>query len=187
MRRQTDGKIFLIDFGAVKQVTTQVVNSQGQITSTVAVGTPSYMLLEQFHGNPQFNSDIYALGVVGIQALTGLLADDISRLRNPNNPSTGEILWRHRAQVSPQLANIVDRMVSIDCRQRYQSAAQVLTELKQLIPSPTQQSQPTSPLMLILVEAISVLIWEISRGQLMTTPKPFRLTLARLKSMVLAI
>ncbi|WP_196527924.1 hypothetical protein [Nostoc commune] len=51
------------------------------------------MPIEQFHGNPQFNSDIYALGVVAIQALTGLLANDLSKLRDPSNPSTGEIVW----------------------------------------------------------------------------------------------
>ena len=144
MRRQTDGKIFLIDFGTVKEVTTHIVNSQGQITSTIAVGTPSYMPIEQFHGNPQFNSDIYALGVVAIQALTGLLADDISKLRDPKNPSTGEIRWRHRTQVSPLLADIIDRMVSIDCRQRYQSATQVLLNLNRLSP-PTQPVQPIQP------------------------------------------
>lgn len=119
MRRHPDGKIVLIDFGAVKEITTQMVNSQGQRISTVAIGTPGYMPIEQFHGNTQFNSDIYALGMVGIQALTGLLADDLSRLQSPNNPSTGELVWHHRAQVSPELANIIDKMVRFDYRQRY--------------------------------------------------------------------
>lgn len=156
MRRQPDGKIVMIDFGAVKEIATQVVNSQGQITSTVAIGTPGYMPIEQFHSNPQFNSDIYALGVVGIQALTGLPANDLSRLRDPKNPSTGEIVWRHRAQVSPELAKIIEKMVRFDCRQRYQSATEVLTDLRNLInqqktrPRSTQLSQPRKKLWLTL-------------------------------------
>ncbi len=38
-RRRSDGKIVLIDFGAVKEVSTQVVNPQGKTTLTVAIGT----------------------------------------------------------------------------------------------------------------------------------------------------
>jgi serine/threonine protein kinase len=144
IRRQTDGKIVLIDFGAVKQVATQIVDTQGQITSTVAVGTPTYMPIEQFCGQPQFNSDLYALGVIGIQALTGLLAEDISRLRDQKNPNIHAIYWRHRAQVSPKLADIIDKMVCFDCLQRYQSATQVLEDISQTetISGPQKPQKP---------------------------------------------
>lgn len=46
-RRESDGKLVLIDFGAVKQVSTQVVNSQGQTKVTIAIGSPGYMPSEQ--------------------------------------------------------------------------------------------------------------------------------------------
>ena len=136
MRRQADSKIVLIDFGAVKAIANQIVNSEGQVTLTAAIGTPNYMPVEQFHSNPQFNSDIYALGVIGIQALTGLSANDISKLRNEDTATTSELDWRHRTQVRPALANIIDRMVRLDYRQRYQSATQVLTDLTNLIDNP---------------------------------------------------
>ncbi len=60
-RRRSDGKIVLIDFGAVKEVSTQVVNLQRQRTFTVAVGTPGYMPSKQTKGQPTFHSDIYAM------------------------------------------------------------------------------------------------------------------------------
>ncbi|XZN92986.1 MAG: protein kinase domain-containing protein [Microcoleus sp.] len=49
MRRQ-DGKIILIDFGAVKEIRTIVVNAQGQTKLTIGIGTPGYMPSEQAKG-----------------------------------------------------------------------------------------------------------------------------------------
>ncbi|MBD2507411.1 hypothetical protein H6G91_09035 [Nostoc muscorum FACHB-395] len=69
-RRASDNKIVLIDFGAVKQISTQMPNSQGQTTFTVAIGTHGYMPSEQANRTLQLSSDIYAVGIIGIQALT---------------------------------------------------------------------------------------------------------------------
>ncbi|WP_345940612.1 serine/threonine-protein kinase [Nostoc sp. UIC 10630] len=46
-RRTSDNKIVLIDFEAVKQICTQMPNSQGQTTFTVAITTHGYMPSEQ--------------------------------------------------------------------------------------------------------------------------------------------
>ncbi|MBW4635264.1 MAG: serine/threonine protein kinase [Iphinoe sp. HA4291-MV1] len=43
IRRRTDRKIVLIDFGAVKEIGSLAVNTQGQVSSTIAIGTPGYM------------------------------------------------------------------------------------------------------------------------------------------------
>lgn len=118
IRRESDDKLVLIDFGTVKEVITNVA------------GTPEYMPVEQFHGNTQFNSDIYALGIVAIIALTGLPSHKTSTLQNHKNLFTGEIVWRHKSpKVSRQLAKIIDKMVSFDYRYRYQSAIEVLNDL----------------------------------------------------------
>jgi serine/threonine-protein kinase len=71
IRRHKDGKVVLIDFGAVKQVHTQLVVAGGQTTFTRIIGTPDYMPNEQARGRPRFSSDIYALGMTAIEALTG--------------------------------------------------------------------------------------------------------------------
>jgi serine/threonine protein kinase len=133
MRRETDGKIVLIDFGSVKEIATPMLSSHQQNTSTVAIGTPGYIPIEQLDGHPQFNSDIYALGIVSIQALTGLSVKDISKLRDSNHLNTCEIFWRHQAQVSQELANVINSMVRLDYRRRYQSASEVLKDLRNLI------------------------------------------------------
>ncbi|MFM5900785.1 MAG: protein kinase domain-containing protein [Dolichospermum sp.] len=130
-RRHLDNKIFLIDFGAVKEVRTQLVNKQGQITSTVIIGTDGYMSLEQQRGKPQLSSDIYAVGIIAIQAITGLLPDKLEE-----DVKTGEIIWRKYANVSPKLATVLDKMVSYDFRNRYPTAKEALQAVKKLLPQP---------------------------------------------------
>lgn len=48
--RQRDGKPVLIDFGAVKEVMGTQINSQGQTTTSIVIGTPGYMPAEQAAG-----------------------------------------------------------------------------------------------------------------------------------------
>jgi serine/threonine protein kinase len=72
IRRRKDGKIVLIDFGDVKEIGTIVLNSQGQTSVSVAIGSPGYMPTEQSSGKPRLASDIYAVGMLGIEALNRL-------------------------------------------------------------------------------------------------------------------
>jgi WD40 repeat protein/serine/threonine protein kinase len=135
IRRQQDGKIVLIDFGAVKQVSTQIVHPDGQTTLTVAVGSPGYMPNEQLSGKPRFCSDIYAVGIIGIHALTGCPPHQL-----PEDPKTSEILWRDRRRILQagqqpihnQLADVLEKMVRYDYRQRYQTATEALQALERL-------------------------------------------------------
>ena len=118
MRRHSDQKIVLIDFGSIKKI--------GALGAglTISVGTPGYMPSEQAKGKPKLCSDIYAVGMIGIQALTGLIPEQLQE-----DPNTGEVLWRDQAEVSDALANILDTMVCDRYSQRYQSAAEALQAL----------------------------------------------------------
>ncbi|ARV58472.1 serine/threonine protein kinase [Nostocales cyanobacterium HT-58-2] len=136
IRRDKDGKLVLIDFGAVKQMYSQLATTPSQITATVAIGTPGYMPAEQAQGKPKHNSDIYALGMIAIQALTGMLPNQLQE-----NQKTGEIIWQTQGQISPRLAMIIQKMVCYHYRDRYQSATEVLQDLQQLAnPLPPTQS-----------------------------------------------
>lgn len=146
MRRRRDGKIVLIDFGAVKQVSTQLLNPKtGQTNLTISIGTQGYMPKEQLGGNPRFSSDVYAVGIIGIQALTGVHPRFLTE-----NSQTGEIDWReHTKQVSPELAAFLDQMVRYDFRSRYLTATEALTALRSLsvpsLPQPLSESPGGSP------------------------------------------
>src|SRR4028119_1726334 len=128
IRRRRDGRIVLIDFGAVKQVSTQVVNRQSGQTKTISIGTQGYTPKEQLGGNPRFSSDIYAVGTIAIQALTTIHPRHLTE-----DPQTGEINWRHHApQVSPELAAFLDWMVRYDFRARYPTAVEALEALRSI-------------------------------------------------------
>ena len=157
MRRTSDNKIILIDFGSVKQVSTQILDTAGQIKQTVAVGTKSYMPMEQMMGRPGFHSDIYALGIIGIQAITGVSPKELAI------DEEGEILWRNRlnrkVHYQPLFLDILNCMVRYRHQERYTSAEVVLSNLKQLdvlennnqstlivLKEDDSQSQPPTPL-----------------------------------------
>ncbi|MGD1702661.1 protein kinase domain-containing protein [Dapis sp. BLCC M229] len=131
MRRKSDGKIVLIDFGAVKEIKGLTVTSQGHATTTIAVGTHGYMPSEQAAGKPKFCSDIYAVGMIGIELLTGMRANQFSE-----NPSTGEIIWKKQVNVSNNLGLVLDKMVLYDWRNRYQTVDEVMGELKNIVKPP---------------------------------------------------
>lgn len=132
IRRKSDGKLVLIDFGAVKAIQSQMLaEPRDWVELTVGIGTHGYMPNEQLAGKPRFNSDIYALGIIAIKALTGM-----QPLQLQDSSKTNEIIWRDRATVSNRLADVIDKMARYDYSDRYQSVPEVLAALGQ-ISSPT--------------------------------------------------
>ncbi|KAB8333519.1 protein kinase, partial [Scytonema tolypothrichoides VB-61278] len=139
IRRRTDGKIVLIDFGAVKEIGTLAKNTQGLVRSTIAIGTPGYMPNEQANRDPKLCSDVYAAGMVAIQALTGLLPQQFLQ-----DSTTGELMWSHYAQVNKKLEAVLDKMVRYHFNQRYQSASEALQAVNALAPQQQIPQQQTS-------------------------------------------
>ncbi|YAG04529.1 hypothetical protein NSTC731_00735 [Nostoc sp. DSM 114167] len=132
IRRHSDGKLVLIDFGAVKEVGIKQLDRQESTPFTIGIGTQGYAPSEQCFGRPQYSSDIYAVGMVGIKALTGVAPRELNRDAN------GEIKWsdayggKLRTQVSHSLAKILSKMVLNDFKERYQSASEALNDLEAL-------------------------------------------------------
>ncbi|MEH2329748.1 CHASE2 domain-containing protein [Nostoc sp.] len=118
-----NNRLVLIDFGAVKLM--QPPSSEQTELATVAIGTRGYAPPEQFAGHPRLCSDIYALGMIAIQAITGIPPQEL----HPD-PETGNVMWRQTAPVSEELAAILDKMVCYHFSDRYQSATAVLQDLK---------------------------------------------------------
>jgi eukaryotic-like serine/threonine-protein kinase len=118
IRRWDNGKLCLIDFGAVQDLA-------GDAPATV-VGTPGYQAPEQAEGVATFSSDIYALGMTAIQFLTGQYP-----LHLPKN-SEGAVLWRGLTSISDRLAVILEGMTQVDEIERYESTSAVLAALSTL-------------------------------------------------------
>lgn len=126
IRNKQNNKLVLIDFGAVKKVTNKLNDR------TIAIGTPAYIPIEQMSGQPNFCSDIYAVGMLGIKAITGInLAPHIGG--GLDTDAQGEIIWQPYAKVSDDLAAILAKMVRYNYRDRYQSATEVVQALQNLI------------------------------------------------------
>ncbi|MDB9315982.1 serine/threonine-protein kinase [Spirulina sp. CS-785/01] len=138
IRRSKDGKLVLIDFGASQPVrpprSKKKIISTLPTQSTVAVSPSGYLAAEQLIGVPYPCSDIYALGIIAIQMLTGL---DPAKLQL--NLETSEVNWqdyltaKEVPNYSEELITVITKMVRYDYKERYQSAREVLAILKPLI------------------------------------------------------
>lgn len=118
MVRRQDGRYFLIDFGAVKQVTGAV----GQ--KSTGIFTPGFAAPEQMRSDTVFPStDLYAFAVTCIYMLTGKPPEDLF------DPATNRWNWRSHLTISPHLASILDRMLENSPSDRFSSANEVLAAL----------------------------------------------------------
>ena len=121
-----DGTIALIDFGAVKLCVARAQAAGIKQNSTIAIGTLGYMPVEQALGNPVEASDLYALGVIAIQALTGIHPRDLSKDEN------GELVWQEHTSISKSLSDFLNTLVCQHHTERFPSASEALRHLNRL-------------------------------------------------------
>ncbi|MEH2386357.1 MAG: serine/threonine-protein kinase [Nostoc sp.] len=129
-------KLVLIDFGSIQSINFGI-GAELPIYR-IPVTSLGYIPPEQFIGQTQPNSDIYALGMIAIQALTGL---EPLQLKADPDANNNEIFWRSQnTPVNDYLAAVLSQMIRYDSQNRFQSAGEVLRVLKQIIWE-TQPSQ----------------------------------------------
>lgn len=119
--RRHDGRFCLIGFSSVKDLGStwpNLVDEDGR-----HINDPSYTPYEQEQGISKLNSDIYAIGAIAIQALTG-------RFPLEKDAYTYELKWRDRVNIHEKMVDIIHKMIRPDYRNRYQSAVEVLQALK---------------------------------------------------------
>src|SRR5690606_14410887 len=139
-----DGRVVLTDFGIARTAASAPLTATGAL-----IGTMSYLAPEQVQGKPAtVRSDVYALGVVAYECLTGVRPFQgsnpfevaIARLRQPVPPLPGEI--------SPAIRAVVERALSLEPEQRWASAMEFGRAARQAARSgnatPAPGSAPTS-------------------------------------------
>ncbi|WAL58643.1 serine/threonine-protein kinase [Thermocoleostomius sinensis] len=120
--RHRDGRYYLLDFGAVKQVTTSVIEPKAR--RSTGIYSKGYAPPEQVAGSVVYPAtDLYALAVTCITLLTGKQPPDLF------DPLSNSFQWRSHIQVSDRLGAILDRLLLAAPNQRFQSAEQVLDAL----------------------------------------------------------
>ncbi|QOV22592.1 serine/threonine-protein kinase [Anabaenopsis elenkinii] len=129
MRRRSDGKLILIDFGASKQL-------QGTVKTGTNIGTFGYSAVEQMQdGRVYPSSDLYSIGATCFHLLTGIHPWELWR-----EDGYGWVKqWRNyvKQAVTLELGQILDKLLHKDAQFRYQSAEEVLQDLNSVPIPPT--------------------------------------------------
>jgi eukaryotic-like serine/threonine-protein kinase len=121
IRRNDDGRFNLIGFSSIKDLGSSWQNRPNYDTHNLKGS--SYIPYEQEQNVPQFNSDLYAVGAIAIQALTGKFPVE-------RDPDSYEFKWPEEIDIDRKLIKIIDKMVRPDYRNRYQSAVEILQDLQ---------------------------------------------------------
>ena len=112
----------LVDFGIAR--TDEMKQSKRKQTS--ALGTPGYAPPEQYQGNADGRSDLYALAAT----LHFLLTNRDPRDEPPFNYPRVRTL---NAQLSPETERVLDRALTLDITKRYQNAGEMKEEIDELL------------------------------------------------------
>lgn len=120
IRRHSDKKLFLVDFGAAKFATGTALARTGTV-----IGTAGYVAPEQAYGKATFASDLYSLGVTCIYLFTQIDPFELYSV------SEGTWVWQDYLSnpVSQELGRILDKMLEGATRRRYSTAVDVIKDL----------------------------------------------------------
>ena len=135
---QPDNKLALIDFGAVREVTNTYLaklsrgfsstHEASGIYNATVVRTACFTPIEQLNGKAVPQSDFYALGRTFVYLVTGISLVDF-----PNNPKTGQLLWRDKApQIDKPFADLLDEMMAHFPGQRPRNTQLILQYLERI-------------------------------------------------------
>ncbi len=132
--RDSDHLPVLIDFGAVKETMGAVTLGSGSTVSSVVIGTRGFMAPEQSTGRSVFSTDLYALGLTIIFAMTKKLPVEFA-----TSQLTGELDWQsHVSDLDPELEKVLDKSIQMEPSRRYPTAEAMYQSLHSLISSGQQ-------------------------------------------------
>ncbi|MFM6036111.1 MAG: protein kinase domain-containing protein, partial [Sphaerospermopsis kisseleviana] len=137
MRRRSDGKLFLIDFGASKQL-------QGTMRPGTIIGSYGYASLEQMEDREVYPaSDLFSLGATCFHLMTRVHPWNLWKTQGYGWVEK----WRVHLQqpVSVELGKILDKLLQTEYQNRYQSSDKLLQVLQTPPPPPPQPPQPPQP------------------------------------------
>lgn len=136
IRRQSDGKLVLIDFGVAKQLSATSVAKPG-----TSIGSFGYASIEQIQGGKAYPaSDLYSLGMTCFHLLTQIHPSDLWAGQGYAWVANWQL--HLNSPVSQELSQVLDKLLQQDIQQRYQSVDEVLHDLQKL--QPPQVPQPLS-------------------------------------------
>ena len=139
-----DGTVKVTDFGIARAMDLSTMTRTGAV-----MGTPHYMSPEQAKGlRVDIRSDLYALGVVLYQMLTGRVLFDAD--------TPWEIIRQHvearpprvrqaRPEIPQAVESVVRRCLEKEPSQRYQSPQEIVLALERAMPGLAPRRSPAAP------------------------------------------
>lgn len=124
LRCEDDGRLVLIDFGAVKEKVLLASDTMETTASTNFVGTLGFAPPEQFCLRPVYASDIYAVGATCLYLLTGKTLTELDY-----DSKTGDISWQKEVDISHYFAQILGKMLKTSLDERFKSVDDVMWAL----------------------------------------------------------
>lgn len=125
-----EGRAKLADFGLARPVTEET----GSLTrSNIVMGTPDYIAPEQMYGQADHRADLYSLGVMLYEMLTG------------QTPRGAWATPSQRVQVDVRLDQVVIRALQQDPAMRYQQASEMKTDVDLVRFTPLPAAKPPGP------------------------------------------
>jgi eukaryotic-like serine/threonine-protein kinase len=125
----TKDEIVLLDFG----ISREIQNDLQSLSEVVGAGTIDYMPPEQRAGRPTLGSDIYPIGIIGLQAITGWGVSTIRNLdRGGVRLKDGTISPHANINASRQFIRFLSKALAEDPENRFANATEALNALKNL-------------------------------------------------------
>jgi serine/threonine protein kinase/WD40 repeat protein len=155
------------DFGVAR-----VASTPARLTATtpgLMIGTPAYMAPEQITADQHIDhrADIYAVGVLGYELLTGRLpfqAEQLDALLHAHLLEPPTPISTHRSDVPPALVEWVMRCLEKRPDDRWQSAQELVRRLDALsMTSPRRWRVPAAAATVIVVGIVAAGAW-MARG-----------------------
>lgn len=123
IRRHSDKKLVLIDFGIAKLLTDSAL-----LRAATLIGSQDYLAPEQMRGKVFPASDLYSLGVTCIRMMTQVPPLDMYDCHNER------WWWREflpkNTSISHELGEILDKLLQVHLAQRYSLAVEVLQDIE---------------------------------------------------------
>lgn len=128
---KNNGRIYMVDFGIARHF--------NPTKKGTMIGTQGYAPPEQYRGQVEPRSDLYALGATLHHILTG---------RDPQSeaPFTFPPMREENPKISPQLEKIVMRCLSMEPEGRFKNAQAMAEALSRLSPRSTQGGRTPTPM-----------------------------------------
>ena len=138
IRHQTADWLVILDFGGIKSVSQHIAHKgKSFVPMHQSIPAQAYLAPEQWRRQTRFCSDHYALGMMVIQALTGLPPEALPTAQEPTLQADIVSLLTAIPDLDAPTSLLLTRMVHPDPEQRYQTATDVLADLDQ---PPSSQS-----------------------------------------------